>query len=140
MWPPCGLDRDLCSQPLAGPQTAVPRRGIERGRRREREVRDRDESESRKPRPHALSSTTKLGVPCRATAIENGLCVIHSGRVDAREIGRKAEVEEGQGGLVPRESGIPQGTIARWVAKAREPERGFLPQTEAGKVGVVDAS
>jgi hypothetical protein len=32
------------------------------------------------------------------------------------------------------DSGIPQGTIARWVAKAREPERGFLPPAEPGKV------
>jgi hypothetical protein len=32
------------------------------------------------------------------------------------------------------DSGIPQGTIARWVGKAREPERGFLPPAEPGKV------
>lgn len=30
------------------------------------------------------------------------------------------------------DSGIPQGTIARWVAEARD--KGFLPETTAGKV------
>ena len=42
-------------------------------------------------------ATTKLGVPCRATAIENGLCVMHSGRIDAREIGKKGGRARGKG-------------------------------------------
>jgi hypothetical protein len=32
------------------------------------------------------------------------------------------------------DSGVPQGTISRWVAKTRD--KGFLPQTGAGKVTV----
>lgn len=32
------------------------------------------------------------------------------------------------------DSGIPQSTIARWVAEARKPERGFLPPATPGRV------
>ena len=32
------------------------------------------------------------------------------------------------------DAGIPQGTIARWVAKARSPEFKLLPPAKPGKV------
>ena len=40
---------------------------------------------------------TKAGHECRATAVEDGLCVIHSGRIDAREIGAKGGRSRGKG-------------------------------------------
>ena len=42
----------------------------------------------KRPRTRCTAQT-KLGQLCRATAIENGLCAIHSGRVNAKEIGKK---------------------------------------------------
>jgi hypothetical protein len=47
-------------------------------------------------------ATTKLGVQCRATAVERGLCSVHSGRIDVRAIGAKggrARKRKGKGSL-----------------------------------------
>ena len=38
------------------------------------------------------------------------------------------------GETMAKNSGIPRGTINRWIAEARAPERGFLPPAEPGKV------
>jgi hypothetical protein len=34
-------------------------------------------------------ATTKAGAPCRKPAVENGLCLFHSGRLDLAELGRR---------------------------------------------------
>lgn len=38
------------------------------------------------------------------------------------------------GETMAKNSGIPRGTINRWIAEARKEERGFLPPGEPGKV------
>jgi hypothetical protein len=38
------------------------------------------------------------------------------------------------GETMAKNSGIPRGTINRWIAEARDEKRGFLPPAEPGKV------
>jgi hypothetical protein len=40
------------------------------------------------------------------------------------------------GETMAKNSGIPRGTINRWIAEARDPRRGFLPPAEPGRVSV----
>jgi hypothetical protein len=48
-------------------------------------------------------ATTKAGKPCGAIASTDGLCAIHGGRVDPREMGRRGG-SVGKGGAVRREA------------------------------------
>ena len=89
-------------------------------------------------------ATTKLGVPCRATAIENGLRVMHSGRIDAREIGKKggrsrktkrvpfeeqveAELDEPGMGKRLLSSGAAGFRVAAEVLERRRAEKAMQP-------------
>ncbi len=38
------------------------------------------------------------------------------------------------GDTIAKNSDVPKGTVNRWIAEARKPERGFLPPGEPGKV------
>jgi hypothetical protein len=56
-------------------------------------------SSNAEPSPKATCrATTKAGARCRKTAVEDGLCIFHNGRLDLVELGRRGGKARGKKG------------------------------------------
>src|SRR4029450_1558317 len=51
----------------------------------------------RRTNPRAMcTATTKAGRPCRKRAVDDGLCLFHSGKLDLAELGRRGGKARGR--------------------------------------------